>query len=291
MILLTLCIVCNVLLAIIFKTFDKFKIDNLNAIIVNYGVCILFASTLIGTSAIPLDLFDRPWWPLSFTLSFLFIFGFNIMALSFQKSGVALTAIIQKMSLIIPAAIAISLYGEPLGMMKSIGIILALGAIVFANLPSDSSQERLNIFHPLIIYPLLTFLLSGIIEVVLFLGEAEGLVQDDGAMFTATAFGGAALMGILYRTYTMITQKRGMPAPKDFLGGVALGLPNYMTIYLLVVLLSQGWQGSVLFPINSIGIIVLTSIVGVLLYQEKLGKNKVIGIVLGVMAIVMISQA
>ena len=69
------------------------------------------------------------------------------MALSFQKSGVALTAIIQKMSLIIPAAVAISLYGEPLGMMKSIGILLALGAIVFANLPSDTSQERLNIFH------------------------------------------------------------------------------------------------------------------------------------------------
>ena len=102
------------------------------------------------------------------------------------------------------------------------------------------------------------------------------MVQDDGAMFTATAFGGAALMGIIYRIYTMIIQKRGMPSSKDVLGGVALGLPNYLTIYLLVVLLSQGWEGSVLFPINSIGIIVLTSIVGVLLYQERLGKIKLL---------------
>ena len=290
MLVLLVCIFCNVLLAIIFKTFDKYRIDNLNAIIINYFVCVLFASALLGESAIPFDLFDRPWWPLSFTLSVLFIFGFNIMALSFQKSGVALTAIVQKMSLIIPAAVAISLYSEPLGMLKAIGIVFALLAIIFVNLPSSNGQEKLNLFHPLIIYPLLTFLLSGIIEVVLFLGEAEGLVGQDGIMFTATAFGGAAVLGITYRIYTNL-QGKGRPRLKELMGGIALGLPNYLTIYLLVYLLSKGWQGSVLFPVNSIGILILTSIAGFVMYKERLERNKIIGILLGTMAIVLISQA
>ena len=118
MLILLLCIFCNVLLAVLFKYFDHYKVDNLNAIIVNYIVCVLFASVLLGESALPIDILDRPWWPYSLLLGSLFIIGFNILALSFQKSGVALTVIIQKMSLVIPSFVAIFLYGEPLGIPK-----------------------------------------------------------------------------------------------------------------------------------------------------------------------------
>ena len=36
MLILILCILCNVVLAVIFKAFGKYKIDNLNAIVINY---------------------------------------------------------------------------------------------------------------------------------------------------------------------------------------------------------------------------------------------------------------
>jgi len=288
--LLLLCIFCNVLLAVIFKTFDKYKVDNLNAIIVNYIVCVVFASALLGESAIPFDLLSHAWWPFSLILSVIFIFGFNIMALSFQKSGVALTVIIQKMSLIIPAAIAIAVYNEPLGILKAIGISIALIAIVLVNIPSRHSEEQISIFHPLIIYPLLTFLLSGVIEVILFYVEVEGIVGHEGMHFTATSFGFAAVLGVIYSIFRFFKFDIG-PGRKELIGGIMLGLPNYLTIYLLVLLLSKGWQGSVLFPVNSVGILVLTAIVGFVIYNEKPDRAKVIGIILGVLAIAFISQA
>lgn len=290
MLILSTCILCNVVLAIIFKFFQRYQIDNLNAIIVNYIVCVLFASVLLGESAIPADLFNKPWWAYSFLLSFIFITGFNILVLSFQKSGVALTVIIQKMSLIIPAAVAIALYNEPLGLFKGLGILLALVAIILVNLPSRNDPNSISIFHPLIIYPLLTFLLSGIIEVVLFFVEVEGMIEHEGMHFTATSFGGAAVLGAIYSTYRILSGKV-IPRGKEILAGIILGLPNYLTIYLLVLLLSQGWQGSVLFPVNSIGILILTAVVGFLFFKEKADQMKLAGIVLGVLSILLISQA
>ena len=287
---LFICILCNVLLAVIFKYFALYKVDNINAIIINYIVCVLFSSIILGELSVPMDILDRPWLPFSIVLGCLFMFGFNIMALSFQKSGVALTAIIQKMSLIVPSAVAIAIYGEPLGIFKASGILLALTAIVLVNIPSKENPDKINLFHPLIIYPLLTFLLSGIIEVILFYVEVEGLVVNDGMQFTATSFAIAASIGLVFSIYRSVT-KKVFVSRKEILGGIALGLPNYLTIYLLVYLLSKGWQGSVLFPTNSIGILVLTALVGFIFYKEHADKMKLIGIGLGVLAILLLSAA
>lgn len=287
---LLLCISCNVLLAIIFKAFQRYQIDNLNAIIINYAVCVIVASFVLGQFAFPMDLFSKPWAPWAFGLSLLFISGFNIMALSFQKSGVALTAIIQKMSLVLPAAFAIALYGEALTILKGLGILAALAAVILVNFPSDDDAPKFSFTDPIIILPLLTFIMSGIIEIILFYVEVEGMVQDEGILFTATSFGLAGILGSIYSLY------RGFmggiwPGGKELAAGLTLGIPNFMTIYLLVFLLSRGWEGSVLFPINSVAILIGTSLIGFLLYKEEADYYKILGIVLGVVAIVLISNS
>lgn len=291
MLILLLCILCNVVLAIIFKYFEKYQVDNLNAIVINYVVCVVFASVLIGQSSIPADLFSAAWWPYSVALSVLFISGFNLMAVSFQKCGVALTAIIQKMSLIIPASVAIAIYGEPLGLYKGIGMLLAIVAIILVNIPPKNSGEEFSFFKPIIIYPLIVFVLSGIIEVILFYVEVEGIVGDAGMQFTASGFGQAAVIGTIYSAVRYFRDRGPLPGKKELIGGIVLGLPNYLSIYLLVYLLSEGWQGSVLFPMNSIGILILSAIAGFTLYKEHLDGKKIVGVLLGVAAIILLSIA
>lgn len=285
---LLLCIGCNVVLAVIFKSFQRYHVDNLNAIIVNYFVCVLVASAVLGQLAFPMDLLAKPWAIWAFILGVLFITGFNIMALSFQQSGVALTAIIQKMSLILPSAFAIAIYGEPITILKGIGIVVALVAIVLVNKPPGKDAPMVHFRDPIILLPLLTFLLSGIIEITLYYVEAEGLVEDEGILFTATCFGIAGIIGAFYSLV------RGMrfgqwPRFKDLIAGTILGMPNFFSIYLLVLLLSQGWQGSVLFPVNSVSILIATSIVGFVLYQEYADRYKLLGIGIGVVAIFLVS--
>ena len=285
---LLLCIACNVGLAIIFKTFQRYQVDNLNAIVVNYFVCVFVASLVLGQLAFPFDFMYRPWATHAVILALLFICGFNVMALSFQKSGVALTAIIQKMSLILPASFAIALYGEPLTILKGGGIIMALIAVIFVNKPSTEDAPKFSFADPIILLPLLTFIMSGIIEIILFYVEVEGLVSEEGIIFTATCFGLAGIFGAIYSVFRGF-KSNIWPKKKEFIAGMALGLPNFFSIYLLVFLLSKGWQASVLFPVNSVSILIFTSIIGFILYNEKADKFKLLGIALGAMAIAMIS--
>lgn len=210
------------------------------------------------------------------------------MALSFQKAGVALTIIIQKMSLIIPSAFAITLYGESLPLLKLLGMIAAIAAIVLVNLPERKTEGELHLSPDILILPILTFLLSGLIEIVLFYTQASGRLNGDDIQFTATSFGLAGIFGLAYSMKDLFLHKKWIRV-KDIVAGIGLGLPNFLTIFLLVYLLSDGWEGSVLFPLNNIGILICTALVGVLIFSERLKLNKVIGLITGALAILLIS--
>ncbi|MEE9372445.1 MAG: EamA family transporter [Saprospiraceae bacterium] len=287
MILLVILILCNVLLAIIFKTFSKYQIDNLNAIVINYFVCVIIASLALSHFVIPRDLFSLSWFPFSLLLAVFFIIGFNLMAYSYQKAGVALTAIVAKMSLILPVVFVVVFYNESLPLLKILGILAAVAAIVLVNLPDKSESGSLKFTGFILLLPFLVWLLSGFIEILLYYVQVESYVTNNAMTFVATSFGLAGFFGMLYSCYRAATQKI-YPTRKDIIAGIILGLPNFLTIYLLLYLLEKGWQGTVLFPINNIGILFLTALVGWLIYKEKMNIFKAIGIFLSLIAIILI---
>jgi len=286
--LLLVCIFCNVILAVIFKFFDKWGVNLLNAIVINYFVCVLVASLISGSFIIPSDLFSLAWAPYAFLLACLFIVGFNLLGYSYQKAGVALTAIVSKMSLILSAGFPILFYSESFTLFKSLGILAGIIAIILVNLPDKTDQESsIKLDFKILILPILVWLLSGIIEILLYYVQVEEYVTGSSMVFVSTAFGIAGIFGLLYSGF--ISLKSGIyPKMKDVMGGFILGLPNFFTIFLLLYLLEQGWQGSSLFPLNNIGILLLTALIGWLAYKEKMNSKKVIGMVLSLAAIVLI---
>jgi drug/metabolite transporter (DMT)-like permease len=287
MLILLLCIFCNVLLTIIFKYFVVYKVDNLNAIIVNYFMASVWTALFMNSNILIERIWTKDWFLLSLLLGVLFIVGFNIMALSLQKAGVALTVIIQKMSLVLPAAFAIAFFDESLHAIKLIGIITAIVAIVLVNYPSKKDANLLDKDVIIILLPLLTFLLSGLIEILMFYAEASGKMGQEGILFTTASFGLAGIMGLIFSMIRSFRTGRWW-SKKDVIGGVVLSIPNYFTIYLVLVLLAQGWDGSVLFPMNNIGILIGASLVGLLLFREKLNNLKMAGLGLGAVAILLI---
>lgn len=285
MILLLLCISANVALALLFKVFPKYDIRNFPAIVINYLVSICVGSLLAGEFVIKSEAFTSAGLPYIICLSLLFITGFNILGKSIQIFGIAFTTIIQKMSILISAFYAILVYHDLASISKLLGLFVAVMAIVMVNyIPKQKRGQQMDHKPIQFLYPFLAFLLSGIIEVILLIVGIEGHMTNS-IEFVSTSFALAALLGFIYILFT----HRPIIKTKEVGAGILLGIPNFLTIYLLILLVEKGWDGSVLFPLNNIGVLVASTLVGYLLFKESFDKYKALGIVAALVSILLIS--
>ena len=288
---LLLCILANVLIAIIFKLFPKFGINNFQAIIFNYFTCLFIGTLQLGEFPVPCDFYVQAWFPFVILLGFLFLGGFNLNAISTQKLGISYTALVQKLSLIIPSTIAILFFHEKISFYKIIGIIGALVAIVLIQIPSKNKNDGIGKSIQLKDFIFLAsgvFLLAAIIEVLLFYMNIKGISTGHDITIVSSTFGLAGILGSIFLTYQIITGKTKFQA-KNILAGIILGIPNFYSIYLLVYLLSHGWEASVMFPMNNVGIIAISALVAVLFFNEKLNAYKWIGLIVAILSILLIS--
>ena len=73
--------------------------------------------------------------------------------------------------------------------------------------------------------------------------------------------------------------------------GFLLGIVNYVAVYALVKALAlEGWQSSQLLPIYSVGVIAVSSGLAVLFFRETLSRQRTVGLVVGLVAVVLLNQ-
>ena len=288
MLLLLLCILVHTVLVVIFKLFIRYEVNSFAAIVFNYWICMILGSALLGH--IPLLTYGThtSWVPFALGFGFIFVFGFNVAALSVRYAGIAVTTIMQKLSLLISASYAILCFSESLNQYKAIGLALSVVAIFLVN-RKNGGAGTLKADWRSLVYPFLILLLSAVIEIVLYYVQRTGLSLDADAELTTYGFSVAAVCGalILVGMYGLDRLKFQW---KDVAGGVVLGLPNFFSIYLILILLGHGFEGSVLFPMLNISVMVLASGIALLGFREKLSVVNITGIVAALAAIVLISM-
>lgn len=295
MLLLLICILFNSYISIIFKLFAKYEIRVLQAIVINYFVCTLTASVVLGRPAVTMDVIDKDWFTLAILIGFTFIVTFYLFAQTVQKFGVVLASIFQKMSLIAPTLAAILYYGDSAGPLKITGILLAISSIFVMSTSStsnaiDDNQESIsNQINPLLyLFPIGTFLGSCIIDAGLWYVNQSGLASSLDIDFLATLFFFAGCCGLLFIIVDYAKNNTTFRL-KDILAGFALGIPNFFSIWLLLKVLSNGMEASVVFPINNVGILVTTAILGLIFFAEKFNTKKIIGFAMAISAIFLIA--
>ncbi len=290
---LVLCVLANVMIAIIFKLFPKYGIDNFQAIIFNYLTCLIVGTFQLGNFPIPSNVANLPWFPFAAFLSLLFVTGFNLNAIATQKIGISYTALIQKLSLIIPSLVAIFFFKESATTYKILGIIGAIAAIVLIQIPSkqrdtksDSKTLKIKDFALLASG---VYLIAAAIEVILFYMNVKGISTGADISVVSSIFGFAGLLGAFVLVIRLVQGKTKFRA-KNIIAGIILGIPNFYSIYLLVYLLSHGWEASVMFPLNNVGIIALSALAAFLFFKERLNLYKWLGLVLAIASIFLIAQ-
>ncbi len=283
MIWLILNILVSGILYLIFRLFPKYKVDNLVAVIVNY----LTASTL-GLIMMDTDIsgvISRPWFPIAFCMGIFFIFIFLLMAESSQVNGISMTSVANKMSLIIPVIAGIFLYNESITWLMVTGIILALVSVIFTSIKDKSMALSKNGTFIL----MLIFFGSGLIDIMIKYMQHHYLTENEGAAFVMVIFMAAAIFGLLWMLLTQRDRFRNFNKA-SILGGIALGIPNFGSIYFLILALEKsGLQSSVLYPINNMGIVGISALFGIFIFKEKINLINFIGILLAIAAIALIA--
>ncbi len=203
--------------------------------------------------------------------------------MTIQKVGMVITSIFQKLSLIAPVTLGLIFFSEVATHYKLMGIFLTILAIILVSYQGKGQNDGLRNYWYL---PILVFFGSGLIECMLFFIQEKGYVTNAGLRFASTLFLLAGIWGLIM----ILIKYRTSFSRQDIVAGIMLGVPNFFTIYLIIKGLELGWDGSVLFPMNNVGVIVITSIIGLFLFHEKLNSQNRIGLLLSLVAVYLLSQ-
>ena len=277
MISLTLTILFTVSLFIFFKEFDKRNINTHQAITFNYFTAAVLATLLYNNPLFLTDIINVSWVYHTIALGMFFVVMFNVMAKTTQKLGISIASIASKMSLVIPVIAALFFQRNlELSMYNYFGIFLALIAIFLTFKKKQETKKSIKI-------AIILFFGAGILDSFLdYIREKYLESINDFNIFIILVFTIAFLTG-----FVLIIFKRNKITVRNIIAGIFLGIPNYFSIY-FVLLSLDSLGGAIVFPVLNIGVVLISTIFSYLIYKENLNKDNWLGIILACTSIFLV---
>jgi drug/metabolite transporter (DMT)-like permease len=279
---LMLSILLSSLVILLFRYFEHFRIDELGAITFNYLVAAGLGFLLWQDKGMLADLTVKLWLIPALVIGVLFIAVYLIMSRSAATAGITITAVASRMSVLIPVSAGFLFFREELTLTKLLGIILAF--LSFYLVLKPAGNVKLNWKKAFI--PLLLLLGIGSNDTAMkYL--VENYVTGEESQFLTVVFFVSLLTGSLLFLYRSLRERR-IPQWKFLPAGALLGLLNFGSTYFLLIAMSV-FESSVLFPVVNMGIVLFSTLLGLIFFREKPSAQNWLGIALAIVAILLIT--
>lgn len=275
MIYLVLALICSSSLALILK---QGRVNNANTVLLINGNY-LTASVISFLFVMFNNSFDYSLGSVGFgtALGLLFAVTFVLYSEAISIAGTALATVSARLSVLIPVLFSIFLYGETPTLIMIFGFVLALITLYlfYLSLKNHSSE---NSKRGKYIY-LFTLLVGiGLVDFSMKIFERTFPVEEKG-FFVFSIFFSAFIYTLLYLLIKKIKFDK-----KTFKLGLLLGLPNVLAIHFVLAALGE-LPAIIVFPIQNIGVIVITAVAAYLLFKEKINLYGKLAIAIGIAAI------
>ncbi|MDI5894773.1 EamA family transporter [Flavobacterium algoritolerans] len=278
MLFLILSIICSVTVGVIFKVARKYTISHTQIVTWNY----LFACILCYVAFSP-DLntveTTAPWW-LYITIGILLPSIFLFLAASIKHMGIVKTDAAQRLSLFIPVLASWLLFKEEFNILKISAFVLAIPALLF--ILTKNTENTKNKWG----YPAVVLIGFGVIDILF-----KKIATYTSLPYTTSLFvilGIAMTIMITVVAYEVILKKVIINIHNILFGGL-VGIFNFGNIlFYLKAHQEFSKNPSTVFAGMNMGVIVVGSLVGVLIFKEKLSKMNFTGLFLALIAIVLI---
>ena len=290
MIYLILAIIFSAGVFVTMRFFKHFDLDNHQALMWNYIFATVTGFLMCKQIDTVSELVNESWFGLSLLTGFWFIFTYLLMTRSTQSSGVTITSLSSKLSVVLPTLAGVFIFHEQLNWEISIGIVLALVALVLVvgggNTAENGDKDSSNIQRVNWLLPVLIFFGTGAGDILMKLNEQRN-AADDMSFMIAFIYLIAMLFGIILVIHDLL---RGQSKwqNKSILGGVILGVINFFSTYCIFHAM-RCFDNVMLFPIYNIGVVSLTALIGWLIFKEKLTWKNYLGLAIALIAVVLIT--
>ena len=284
-------IVLTSYLTLSFKYCGRHGISLFPTIVFNYITCVITGSMVNGAFPINATTIQSPWFKWACLMGLMFISLFNLIGMTAQKMSVAVVSVASKLSLIIPVFLSVYLYQETVTGWKLVGVLLALAAVALTCYPdkrvSKDSGKLVQKWTYLL--PIILFFGSGLLDALINHVQQTYVTDENYNAYLISGFFSAATIGTSILVFQYVTKQLQF-VWKHVVAGVFIGIPNYFSIWCLVQFLKNSpWESSASFPVNNMGIVLFSSVVAWLLFNERLSKINWLGVGLSLTAIYLIA--
>lgn len=286
MIYLFLTILCTSALLILFRLYANLKIDLFQTIVWNYVICTgtgvfqqyeflneqlyvkhmetVLAASMLGSCFLPI---------------------FFLAATSTRLAGLTPTTMANKLSMVIPAGFAIIIGLADFTWLQSAAIFVGILAVFFSSQTQSTTGDPSTSKSYL---PWLVFVTAGLLDLGIMFVNNRIVSEESLGLFSIHTFCASACWGSITMIALLLLKKITFQ-PKAILSGIALGIPNYFSIYFLLKTLNHfHHDGSFVFPALNLSVILFTAVFSLRVFKEKFTPKLIIGLVLAVASIALL---
>jgi len=284
MVFLTISIILNSLIFALFKVFGMKNINTFHAIVANYFVCVITGTLFTGIRNVLNQPYNATWIYIALVLGAVFIVIFYLMAITAQKFSIAAASIASKMAFVMPVLFSLYILNIDSNFVwyNFIGVGLALIATYMSS--TGISSQPIVGGKLIWLLPVFVFLGNGIIDITINYTNLNFIDESNIKVFPIYIFLSAAVIGgiVLLIKGERITRR-------SIVAGLVLGVINYFTVFTFLKALGQlENNGAYVFPIFNTGIVVLTALTGLIVFNEKLSLLNKLGIGVAIIAITLV---
>jgi drug/metabolite transporter (DMT)-like permease len=293
---LALAVVCSVAIGMIFKHTGPQAIDRTALLTVNYAAAVGVALLIIvgggretgGGLGLSVGLLA-----LGGGVGALLIAGFYLLAYATDVAGMSLAVGVTRVSVVIPFLASWLVWDEVPSAAQGAGMILAAVAfflIARKHRSPTAGEEGATPFDGVDWYAfgvlLLTFCSGGAVDLSMKTFEEGFGATNSRVLFLLLAFGMAFLIGAVLVAVRALRFGQ-WPTWRAVGWGVLLGVANYGSLEFILRAIAE-LPGPFVFPANNIAIMVLSAVVGVYGWNERLSRANQVGLGLAVLALVLL---
>jgi len=280
-----LSICCSVIVSILLKLAKRYQIDVFQAITWNYSIAILL-TWFFFKPVLQFETLKQAPFGILLPLGVLLPVIFFALAASVRAAGIVRTDVAQRLSLFVSLTAAFLLFNDHLNTLKFIGIAVGVAAIL-CSIPWQKKTANRKVLSNAWIYLVLVFVGFGVIDILF--KQVAAFKQMPFTTLQFIAFIIAFAVSLMILIIRKINKLSKITFTHVVFGWI-LGIANFGNIFFyLKAHTTLSNSPSTVFTGMNIGVIALGTLVGLVLFNERLSVLNKIGVALAVVAIVIIT--